>query len=111
MDWQRCDYIPAVIYWPDFVQQLKLGERYQYRNDMKKWPLLLLDDVGSERDPSGFAAEELNTLLGCRMDRWTMLTSNLNIEAIRKIDGRISSRMIRGKNLCVEVNTVDFAER
>ena len=111
MKWDKCSYIPGVIYWPDFIQQLRTGESFPYRNDMKRWPVLLLDDIGSERDPSGFAAEELNTLLGCRMDKWTIITSNLDIATLRKVDARIASRMIRGRNICIGVNTVDFSER
>jgi DNA replication protein DnaC len=110
-DFSRCEYIPQVIYWPDFIQRLKAGNGYEMRNDLKRWPVLFLDDIGAERDPSGFAAEELNTLLGCRSDRWTLLTSNKDFDAIKAIDGRISSRLIRGRNICVAINTKDFSER
>lgn len=111
LDFTRCEFIPQVIYWPDFVQRLKAGNAYEMRNDMKRWPMLFLDDVGADRDTSGFAAEELNTLLGCRLGRWTLLTSNLEFEAIAKIDGRISSRLIRDQNICVSIKTQDFFSR
>ena len=110
-DWSRFDYLPHAIYWPDFVQRLKGGNHYELRHEMKRWPVLFLDDVGAERDPSGFAAEELNTLLGCRTDRWTLLTSNLDFEALKRVDGRIASRLIRGQNICVQVNARDFSTR
>jgi DNA replication protein DnaC len=110
-NWSRCDYLPQVIYWPDFMQRLKSGNHYDLRNEIKRWPVLFLDDVGAERDPSGFAAEELNTLLGCRMDRWTLLTSNLGFESLKRVDGRIASRLIRSHNICVQVNTRDFSTR
>jgi len=105
------DYIPHEIYWPEFVQLLRAGHGFGKRDDMKRWPVLFLDDIGAERDASGFAAEELNTLLGMRVGKWTILTSNKDIEALKAVDGRISSRLIRGKNICVGVNTIDFAER
>jgi chromosomal replication initiation ATPase DnaA len=110
-DWSRCAYLPSKIYWPDFVQKLRTGDFYAMRNDMKRWPVLFLDDVGAERDPNGFAAEELNTLLGCRVGKWTLLTSNLDLDGIRRIDARLSSRLIRGDNITVGVNTTDYATR
>ena len=110
-DWSRTKYSPMVIYWPGFVQSLKAGNAYGMRDDMRTWPVLFLDDVGAERNASGFATDELNALLGYRVDRWTLITSNLDIEAIKAMDGRISSRLIRGKNICAGVNTHDFAER
>ena len=105
------DFVPHIIFWPDFVQKLRAGKAFDLRDDMKRWPVLFLDDIGAERDPSGFAAEELNTLLGCRMGKWTLLTSNKDADALQAIDGRIYSRLIRDLNRCVGVNTVDFAER
>lgn len=110
-DWSHTKYSPRKIYWPSFVQSLKAGEAFAMRDDMKSWPLLFLDDIGAERDPSGFASEELNTLLGCRVGKWTLITSNKDIEALKAVDGRISSRLIRGNNICVGLNTKDFAER
>lgn len=110
-DWSRSSFQPRSIYWPDFVQRLRAGERFDMRTDMKSWPVLFLDDIGAERDPSGFASEELNTLLGCRMGRWTIITSNKDFEALSAVDGRISSRLIRGDNICVGVKTKDYAER
>ena len=111
-DWYNCgcEYSETIIYWPEFVQKLRAGA-YEYRDDLKRWPLLFLDDIGSERDPTGFATEELNTLLGRRMGKWTLLTSNLNIGAIKNLDSRMSSRLIRDCNICVGIDTKDFAER
>lgn len=110
-DWSRHNYLAKAIYWPDFVHQLRAGDTFEMRNEMKRWPVLFLDDVGAERDPSGFAAEELNTLLGCRVGRWTLLTSNLDMAGMKSIDGRIASRLIRDQNICVRVVTKDFASR
>lgn len=110
-DFSKTAFVPQVIYWPDFIQQLRGGNGYALRDDAKTWPVLLLDDIGAERDPSGYAAEELNTLLGCRMNKWTLITSNKTLESLKAIDARIASRLVRGQNICVEVNTQDFAER
>jgi DNA replication protein DnaC len=110
-DWSKCEYGEMSVYWPGFVQSLRAGNAFRMRDDMKRWPVLFLDDIGAERDATGFAAEELNTLLGYRMDRWTIITSNKDIVALKAIDARISSRLIRGQNISVGINTTDFSER
>ena len=110
-DWSNSHYSERSYFWPDFVQSLRAGNAFDIRTDMGKWPLLFLDDIGAERDPSGFAAEELNTLLGRRVGKWTILTSNLTIDRLRSIDERITSRMIRGRNICVGVKAQDYATR
>ncbi len=110
-NWNWCAYVPHKVYWPDFVQQLRSGDAFTKRTEMKKWPVLFLDDIGAERDPSGFSSEELNTLLGCRMDQWTVLTSNKTMEALEQVDARIASRLVRGKNIMVECKAEDFGIR
>ncbi len=72
---------------------------------------MFLDDIGAERDPSGFAAEELNTLLGCRMNKWTLITTNKTSDSLEQMDGRIYSRIIRGDNISIGINTKDFSDR
>jgi DNA replication protein DnaC len=117
LDWGHTRYIGHVIYWPKFVEQLRELVREGYGTskviDMGTWPLLVLDDVGAERDASGFAAEKLNLLLGMRVGRWTVITSNLTLKGISKIDDRIASRMVREPgNLVIEMtNTKDYGER
>ncbi len=110
-NWSKMDFMPKVIYWPDFVQELRSGHAYEFRNELKRWPVLFLDDIGAERDPSGFASEEMHTLLGCRMNRWTLITSNKSPDALAAIDQRIFSRIIRGPNIAVNVNTQDYSAR
>lgn len=110
-DTHKMEFTPIFIYWPKFVQQLRAGEGFRMRDDMIRWPVLCLDDVGSERDTTGFASEELNCLLNWRMDKWTLLTSNLDMDGVSKIDARIADRLIRPPNICAEVNTISFAAR
>ena len=112
-DWntERCGYTPSLINWPDFVDQLRTGESYGLYNDMKRWPYLVLDDIGAERDPSGFSAEKLATLLGCRGGRWTVITGNLSLAQVEAIDVRIASRMHRDGSQVVEVTAMDYAFR
>jgi DNA replication protein DnaC len=110
-NWTKFSYIPHRIYWPEFVQHLRSGDAFTKRTEMNRWPVLFLDDIGAERDPNGFAAEELNTLLGCRMDQWTILTSNKTMDALEAVDARIASRIKRGKNILVKCDAEDFALR
>lgn len=110
-DWQYCAYPEHEIYWPTFIQQLRSGKAFEVRSDMQKWPLLFLDDVGAERGASGFSAEELNALAGARMGKWTILTANLDFSAIKAIDERIASRIVRDNNIVVQVNTKDYSLR
>jgi DNA replication protein DnaC len=110
-DWSKCNFIPSIIYWPRFVQELRGGSAYDQRNDMIKWPVLFLDDIGAERDTTGFATDELNTLLGCRMGKWTLLTSNLGLNDLAGVDNRIASRMVRDRNVCVQTTAPDYSTR
>lgn len=109
--WCDCAYLPQKIFWPDFVQRLRSGNAYGFRDDLKRWPVLFLDDIGSERDPSGFAAEELVTLLGMRIGKWTLTTSNLMMNAIEDIDVRLANRLVRGQNIVVEMDTIPYSMR
>lgn len=70
-----------------------------------------LDDNGAERDTTGFASEQLNTLLGCRADKWTILTSNLSLSQLGDIDPRIADRMIRSPNIIVQLSTISHSLR
>ena len=93
------------------MDQLRGGESYGQYNDMKRWPYLVIDDIGAERDPSGFSAEKLTTVLGCRGGRWTVITGNLSLAQVEAMDVRIASRMHRDGSRVVEVTAMDFAFR
>lgn len=100
------------IYWPSFVSDLRSGIAYERLADMLKWPVLYLDDIGAERDPNGFSAEQLNLVMGRRVGKWTILTSNLSIAQLAAIDPRIGDRIIREPgNHYVEIDTVSYGLR
>lgn len=118
LNWNSTKYLPRLIYWPDFVDELRDRNRdsglsnYNMMNDMGNWPFLVLDDIGSERDTTGFASEKLLTLLNRRVGKWTILTSNLDLAGLSKIDDRIASRIVREPgNLWIELDTVDYGLR
>lgn len=107
----RTEFPPLEIYWPQFIADLRAGIAYDRLRDMFAWPVLFLDDIGAERDTTGFASENLNTLLGCRQNRWTIITSNLMLDQIAAIDPRVADRMIRKPNVTVELSTMSHALR
>ena len=100
------------MFWPAFVSDLRAGASYNRLTDMRTWPLLVLDDIGAERDVHGFAAEQLNMLLGCRTGRWTIITSNLDLGGLAAIDRRIADRIVREPgNLYLVLETKSYALR
>lgn len=104
-------FTPRVIHWPSFVMDLRSGSEYERIADMRKWPFLVIDEIGGERDTTGFASEHLTTLLSCRVGRWTILTSNLTMSQFESLDVRIASRMGRDGGIIVNVNTTDYSLR
>ena len=111
LEWSRAEFIQAEIYWPKFVAELKSGLAFDKFRDLWKWPVLMLDDIGADRDTTGFATEQLNTLLGVRGDKWTILTSNLTLEQLGAVEPRIADRIIRKPNIFVEIHTKSHALR
>ena len=112
MEWNptEIEYVPSLTYWPRMVDALRDGNAWGLYRDMARWPYLVLDDVAAERDPSGFSSDKLSTLLGCRERRWTVITSNLFLEDIARIDNRIASRMARN-GAVLEITAGDYHAR
>lgn len=110
--WHAMEFCHAPVFWPQFVSELRSGDAYGKLRDMARWPVLFVDDIGAERDTSGFAAEQLNTLLGSRVGKWTIITSNLYLDQLAAIDPRISDRIIREPgNEYIEIATKSYAVR
>ena len=110
-DWHQIAYIQQIIRWPDLINDLRQGNGYGLRDNLRSWPLLCLDELGGERDLNGFSAENLCTVLAGRENKWTIITSNKEFAELHKLDARISSRLVRGQNICVEVKTQDYWTR
>ena len=105
-----------MIYWPKFIEELREsvreGRGIDRLLDIGRWPLAVLDDVEATYDPTGFASKNLNLLLGMRVGKWTVLTSNLNLAGLSKIDDRVASRVVREQgNLFIEMTTEDYGMR
>jgi DNA replication protein DnaC len=104
------DYDPVKLYWPQFAQKLRSGEAYGIRNASMQWPYTFLDDICAE-NVSNYSSEELNTILGARVDKWTIITSNKLMEDIDALDRRIASRFIRSDSELVQAITDDYNTR
>jgi len=98
------------FYWPRLLSRLR-DQEYWLISELADCNFLFLDELSLEHDPSGFAGDRLSELLSVRCGKWTVLTSNLLLEAIGDIDKRIASRMIRDGSVVVQVKTMEFALR
>ena len=75
------------------------GGVWRNQFDEDAW-LLVIDDLGVERDTSGFIKDRLFTLLEKRLNKWTLITTNLKLKTIQdSYDVRIASRIIRDGNI------------
>jgi DNA replication protein DnaC len=98
-DWRRCSARFKNQEW-DLVDAI-----------CEDW-LCVLDDIGAEHDPNSFAASKLDEICNRRLGKWTVITSNLQLEQISaQMDPRIASRLLRGGNVVVGIDTEDYALR
>ena len=74
--------------------------------------LAVLDDIGSDYDPSKVTTSKVDRILRTRSKRWTVLTMNFPMNEIAsRLDARIASFIIRDENKFVEIKAGDFAMR
>lgn len=72
--------------------------------------LVGFDDLGSSNDAKDLLAEAYYRLANQRLGKWTVWTTNLTIDEIAKrIDPRVSSRLIRDENRLITITAPDFA--
>ena len=96
------------ISWRKFVQRQKAGE-FRELVDLMDLPLLIVDDIGAEYDPTGFAKGRLDELLDARLGKWTFITTNLSLQEIgEQLDARIASRMKRGGSRFIKTTAPDY---
>lgn len=96
--------------WRSCCSSFRAGAYELIEDICDEW-FVILDDVGSERDPTGFIASALDQILNARQHKWTLITTNLSLREIANIDARISSRMLRNNGVVLEVNSQDYALR
>lgn len=94
----------------DFAQAVKSGQ-YDLPEKLRSEFLVVIDDVGAAYG-SEYIAEATYRVLNGRMDKWTIITTNLSgAEISSKLDPRIASRMIRDRNRFVRLESKDYALR
>lgn len=114
---KRADYDRNIeagnfVYWPEVAKFLQQNKGGAWVEEISRDAFMVIDDIGAARDNTGFITGELSTILGRRVGKWTILTANLSLPEIEeKIDRRVASRMIRDKNIVVDVDVIDYALR
>lgn len=100
----------GACFWPvaryvDLLRNQDWGIQY----DLEKRYLLVLDDLGAEQMSEMFRAK-LTELLDARLNKWTIITTNLSpLDIADNIDPRIASRLKRGFNtVCAVEDARDF---
>ena len=88
-DLAKKGYKSAIVYYPDFLMDIKASFNNGYEekiNYIKKVPLLLLDDIGAENVSNYNRDEILGPILQYRMEQNlpTFFTSNLTLEELEK---------------------------
>ncbi len=94
--------------WRRFMERQR-GGAFDELQDVRAMQFLVIDDIGAEHDPNGFARARLDELIDGRLGKWTVITTNLSLDEIHdKLDGRIASRMKRGGSRVIETTATDF---
>lgn len=84
----------ALVNWAERVNAFKSGD--WDIEDLINCPMLILDDIGAEHDPSKCGAEKLYMILERREWKWTMITTNVITESWEaRFERRISDRLLR----------------
>jgi DNA replication protein DnaC len=105
-------YPGSWVAWPKLAGDLLNNSGYWQIDELQREKLVVLDEIGADRDPSGHVRDCLARVLSSRVGQWTVITSNKTLGDIqRDIDTRVSSRIIRDENVVVDVELVDYAIR
>ena len=85
--------------WPELLDAFKAGS-WDIMEDLFHAPVLILDDLGAEHDPSGVGIDKLCQVLSRRERMWTLITTNITPDNWRtRFDKRVASRMYRNSTL------------
>ena len=95
-----------------WVQSLTVLRDYGYGaklDEVFDAHLVIIDDLGAERDPTAARADLWMQIAEKRLGKWTVWTSNLTLEDIGKqISERLASRMIRGGSVVINSKAGDW---
>ena len=93
-------------YWPDIADALRGGD-YSRLNPLYSADFLAIDDIGAEYE-SDFINSKLQQLLNKRLNKWTVITSNLSLNDFSFKEQRIVSRLVREGNQVVQIDAPDY---
>lgn len=95
--------------WPELIDHLKNGG-WDIISDLLEVPVLIIDELGGEHDPSRVGVDKLCQVLSHRERMFTLVTTNIQPEAWEKtFDRRIASRFGRNAITVDLSNVPDFA--
>lgn len=79
------------------------------RFELSTEKLVVLDEIGADRDKNGHVKDQLARLCSARVGKWTIITSNMTLEDVKThLDQRIPSRMLRDGSVVVDVRMRDY---
>jgi len=101
-----------ISYWKasGIAESLRSGD-FSIMHPIRNDHFIVIDDLGGEMD-SEFMSSKWFEILDSRLGKWTLINSNMTIDAIAdKIDNRIASRLVRDRNTVIDCNTTDYGFR
>lgn len=100
------------VHWQSFIKHMMATKQWDASEALKDPDLLVLDDIGSEHDPSGFAKSELSLVLEQRETSWMIMTTNFGPDAWDdRFDRRIASRFLRNCDIVDLSRVPDWGAR
>lgn len=95
--------------WQNVVSMLREGNWDLIDHLVSNVNVLVLDDVGTE-NVTDVTKSALNRIADGRLEKWTIITSNLLPDNFReRVDARVSSRLYRGNNvICQSTDARDY---
>lgn len=95
--------------WPELAGDLQQNEGQGLMDQLQGDYFVVLDEIGADRDKNGHVRDCLARLCSTRVNKWTIITSNLSMSQIEQsMDTRIASRMTRDGSRVVEILAPDF---
>ena len=91
--------------WIKLRDRIFSGEGSELIRWITKMPYLAIDDFLSDDRAKGASVSLLYELMEARLGKWTLLTTNLVPDDIQ--DARITSRLVRGRNVVVDMQDAD----
>lgn len=99
--WDSGGRVPVSTFarWPEIVDGFKSGD-YSILPQLMDEDLVVLDDIGADKDPSKNGADKLCQILSRRERKFTIITTNIQISSWSvELDSRIDDRLLRNSDV------------